>query len=137
MAEEISAKNNQTDRIKNGKTLGEIINDLPMVKNLRKSAPKQLGKYDFSPAIIAALKNQGEISDSITINSIMSAKEEDFIEVPSSTLESKANSFDEALKVEVDVAAAVREAKKRAAEKEKSKGKEGKKEDGRATNIGD
>ena len=108
-----------------------------MVKNLRKSAPKQLGKYDFSPAIIAALKNQGEISDSITINSIMSAKEEDFIEVPSSTLESKANSFDEALKVEVDVAAAVREAKKRAAEKEKSKGKEGKKEDGRATNIGD
>lgn len=60
-----------------------------------------------------------------------------FIEVPSSTLESKANSFDEALKVEIDVAAAVRESEKRAAEKNKSKGKEGKKEDGRATNIGD
>lgn len=54
-------------------------------------------------------------------------EEDAFIEVPSSTLESKANSFDEALKVEVDVAAAVREAKKRAAEKEKSKGKEEKK----------
>lgn len=54
-------------------------------------------------------------------------EEDDFIEVPSSTLESKANSFDEALKVEVDVAAAVRKAKKRAAEKEKSKGKEEKK----------
>ena len=101
------------------------------------AAKKVLEDREYKKRVLEDLKRKNDEHPEDLLTDFSEVEEDDFIEVPSSTLESKANSFDEALKVEVDVAAAVREAKKRAAEKEKSKGKEGKKEDGRATNIGD
>ena len=46
MDKKIGSELNNQKQVKNGKTLGEIINNLPLIKEIRKASAKLVGDYD-------------------------------------------------------------------------------------------
>ena len=73
---------NQEDKLINdsGKTLGEVINNLPVVRYLRETFPEKMTNFNFLPSVKAILENQNfRRNSSYDATTMLTQEEIDFI----------------------------------------------------------